>query len=371
MNALWVVIHNEITQLLRDTWYFLLMTVGAIGTLLILAYTLSTDVEAIKTLVVDMNRTVDSRQFIQTLRNEPFFEVVQVDDRAAAELEIQAGHAKIAVIIPPDYSRRIQRRETVQIQAIIDGAEPGIATTATMYLNGISGQMAQMAARQIQGSGEAAQWGVDLKSRIEFNPRARTIVSVFPGLIAIVLSVTAVGAAGALAREKERGNFEMLICTPLGRLPLLLGRVIPYVVIGLLDIALFIWIGMAAFNIPLKGNAGLFLIAGILYIFATAGAGVLIAQFLQTQYSAAIVTFMLFGIAPTYLSDIFFPTLPMPVWLQWQSLAMPATHFNFITRQIFLKGSGWESIWPSVVTLLVIGLLMSTLAYLCFEKRLK
>lgn len=371
MRTLWVVIHNEATQLWRDVWYCLLMTVGAIGTLLILAYALSTDVEGVRTLVVDMSRTADSRRLIQTLRNEPFFRVEQVEERAVAEREIQAGRAKIAVIIPPDYRRRLQQWESAPIQAIVDGAEPGIATSASLYLNNIFGLPGQQTASGGGLSAGANLPPIILKSRLAFNPQSRTIVSVFPGLIAIVLSVTSVGAAGALAREKERGNFEILICTPLGRLPLLLGRVIPYVIIGLLDIILFIGIGLVAFDLPFKGNAGLFLVAGILYIFATAGAGIFIAQFLQTQYSAAIATFMLFGIAPTYLSDIFFPTQTMPAWLQWQSEGMPATHFNFIARQILLKGAGWESVRPAMLILLGMGLLMNTLAYLFFEKRLK
>lgn len=371
MRALWVVVHNEITQLVRDVWYFLLMTLGATGTLLILAYTLSTDVEGVRTLVVDMSRTAESRGLIQTLRNEPFFQVRQIEDRAVAEREIQAGRAKIAVIIPPDYSQRLHQRQAIQIQAIVDGSEPGIATAANMYLNAISGAVAQKITRRNQNSGGVIPLSIDLKSRVAFNPQSKTIVSVFPGLIAIVLSVTSVGAAGALARERERGNFEMLICTPLGRLPLLLGRVIPYVIIGLLNIGLFIGIGMAAFRLPFEGDACLLILAGILYIFATAGAGIFMAQFLQTQYSAAIATFMLFGIAPTYLSDIFFPTQTMPVWLQWQSAGMPATHFNFIVRQVLLKGAGWESVWPGMLILLAMGLVMNTLAYLCFEKRLK
>jgi ABC-2 type transport system permease protein len=158
--------------------------------------------------------------------------------------------------------------------------------------------------------------------------------------------------------------------TPLGRWPLLLGRVFPYVLVGLLDIGIFTAIARLAFGVPLRGGLGLFVILGCVYIFATASSGVFIAQFSRSQHGAAIITFELFGIAPTYLSNIFFPVASMPLWLQWLSASLPATHFTAIARGIFLKGIGWEILWPNVLALLAIGALTSALAYARFRKKL-
>jgi ABC-2 type transport system permease protein len=196
------------------------------------------------------------------------------------------------------------------------------------------------------------------------------IISVMPGLMSIVLSIAAVGAASAFARERERGHFELLITTPLGRWPLLLGRIFPYLFIGLIDIGVFTVIGFLAFDVPLHGELSLFVLLSLIFIFATVSAGVFIAQFLPTQHAAMLVTFMLFGIAPTYLADIFFPVASMPAWLQQQSALIPATHFTIIARGIFLKGAGWLTLWPNALVLLGIGLVMSVLAYLRFQKKL-
>jgi ABC-2 type transport system permease protein len=191
-----------------------------------------------------------------------------------------------------------------------------------------------------------------------------------PGMMGIVLTVSAVGAASAVGRERERGSFEMLICTPLGRWPLLLGRIFPYLLIGIFNVAVFAVIGYLAFDVPARGSLGLFILMSAIYLFAITSAGVFIAQFLRTQHAAAIVTFMLFGIAPSYLSDIFFPVATMPAWLQMESALIPATHFTAIARGIFLKGVGLNVLWPNALTLLATGLVMSGLAYLRFQKKL-
>jgi ABC-2 type transport system permease protein len=211
---------------------------------------------------------------------------------------------------------------------------------------------------------------LEFRPRVRYNADLKSIVSVVPGLMAIVLTVPAVGAASAFARERERGSFEMVISTPLGRWPLLLGRAFPYVLIGLLDIGVFVAIGYFVFGVPLRGSLGLFVLLSLIYIFATTTSGVFVAQFLHTQHTAMIVTFMLFGIVPFYLSDIFFPVSSMPTWLQWLSATQPATHFTAIARGIFLKGVGWDVVWPSGLILLAQGTVMSALAYLRFQKKL-
>jgi ABC-2 type transport system permease protein len=197
-----------------------------------------------------------------------------------------------------------------------------------------------------------------------------TVISVVPGLMAIVLTVPAVGASAAFARERERGTFEMVASTPLGRWPLLLGRVFPYLLIAVLDILIFTAIARFLFHVPLRGSLLLFILMGLLYVFATASSGVFLAQFMRTQHGAAIVTFELFGIAPTYLSNIFFPVVTMPTWLQWISATLPATHFNRIARGVLLKGTGLDVLWPNGLALLATGILMSGLAYVRFRKKL-
>ncbi len=371
MRAWLVVARNEMTQLYRDGWYLLLLTVGAVGALLIMAYTLSTDIENVTTLVVDLDNSGSSRQFIQALANDSFFALEFAAGRDQAEQSLRAGLAKVIVIFPPGYNQQLKRGEAAHIQVIIDGTEPGVAEFARNHVSALANDLSrQLMVKEMGRQGVLASPLLTFQPRVRYNANLKTIVSVMPGLMSIVLSVSAVGTASAFARERERGNFEMLICTPLGRWPLLLGRIFPYLFIGLFDIAIFTIIGYLAFEMPIQGNLGLFLLLSLIYIFATVSAGVLVAQFLHTQHAAMVVTFMLFGIAPTYLADIFFPVASMPVWLKHQSTLMPATHFTVIARGIFLKQVGWDVLWPNGLVLLIFGLVMSGLAYLRFQKKL-
>jgi ABC-2 type transport system permease protein len=377
VRAFLAVVRNEITQILRDKVYLLLLTVGGVSTLVTLAYTLSTDVENVRTLVVNLDAGQYSRRLVQALANDRFFDLEMVSQREEAERRLRDGPARAAVIIPADYSRCIDRGEAVRVQVFIDGSEPGVAVLAESHLSAIVGSASrQLAMEVVERQGIAtldvpgSRPRVVLNARVRYNADLKTVFGVVPGLMGIVLIVPAVGASAAFARERERGSFEVVASTPLGRWPLLLGRVFPYVLVGLFDIGVFTAIARFAFGVPLRGGLGLFVVLGCVYVFATASSGIFIAQFSRSQHGAAIITFELFGIAPTYLSDIFFPVASMPLWLQWLSASLPATHFTAIARGIFLKGVGWEALWPNVLALLGMGALMSGLAYARFRKRL-
>jgi ABC-2 type transport system permease protein len=284
---------------------------------------------------------------------------------------LQTGRAKVALIIPADYSLNVQRGTPVQIQALIDGSIPSIAELARNHITVLTNNHArELATQETALNGKPPAAPITFQPRIRYNASLKTIAGVIPGLMSIVLAVAAVGAASAFGRERERGTLEMLICSPLGRWPLLLGRVFPYLFIGLFDVFIFALIGYFAFNVPMRGSLPLFILLSTVYLFAITSTGVFIAQFLSTQHAAMMVTFMLFGISPSYLSDIFFPVVTMPEWLQQQSALMPATHFTTIARGIFLKGAGWEALWSSALTLLASGILMSLLAYSKFQKKL-
>jgi ABC-2 type transport system permease protein len=372
MRAFLAVARNEMVQLYRDLWYLFLLTFGATASLLVMAYTLSTDIEAVATLVVDLDQSHDSRQFIQAMLNDEFFAVAFATERAEAEQQLQAALTKVVIIIPPDYSRHLNRGEAARIQALFDGSEPTVAELARNHVSILANNLSQQVLiQEMKQQGVAISPPTVFHPRVQYNADMRTIVSVMPGLMSVVLSASAVGAASAFARERERGNFEQLICTPLGRWPLLLGRMCPYLLIGLFNVGIFTVIGYFVFDVPARGNLGLFVVLSSVYIFAIASTGVFIAQFLHTQHGAMITTFMLFGIAPSYLSDIFFPVSSMPGWLQQQSAIMPATHLTVIARGIFLKGVGWEVLWPNTMVLFVTGVVMSTLAYLRFQKKLR
>jgi ABC-2 type transport system permease protein len=347
------------------------MTIGAMATLITMTFTLSTEVEGVRTVVVNLDGDHHGRRLLQHLYNDQFFEIETGIGQSEAESRLRAGSVDIMLLIPADYSEHIARREPVDVQVIIDGSQPGVAELARnrifAVVADINRQLILERTHPVSGLNLQA---IELLPRIRYNSDLRTIVSVVPGLMGIVLTVPAVGASAALARERERGSFEVVISTPLARWPLLLGRVAPYVVIGLIDIGIFTAVGCLGFGVPMRGDPLLFVLLGLVYVVATASSGVFIAQFLQTQHAAVITTFMLFGITPVYLSDIFFPVLSMPVWLQWLSPLLPATHFTIIARGILLKGIGWSILWPNGLAMLGMSVVMSSLAYARFRKKL-
>lgn len=367
MRAFWAIAHNEMVQLYRDVSYLLLLTAGGMVSLLIMAYTLSADIENVTAAVVDLDNSRESRRFIQMVMNDSFFELNFAASRNQAETYLQEGRVKVVFVIPADYSRRWQRGEPTQVQVLIDGSIPNVAELAHTHIETLVNNLSREALIQT-GSADVP---LILEPRIRYNSSLKTVVSVIPGLMSIVLSTAAVGAAAAFAREYERGTWEMLICSPVGRWPLLLGRIFPYLLLGLFNVSLFIAISHLIFGMVIRGNLGLLIAMSILYLFAITSTGMFMAQFIHTQDAAMTITFMFFGIMPVYLSDIYFPVFTMPAWLQLESALLPATHFTVIARGIFLKGMGWQTFWPNMLALLATGTVMSLLAYLRFEKKLR
>jgi ABC-2 type transport system permease protein len=376
VRAFLAVARNEIAQISRDKVFLLLMTVGPMLSLVTFAYTLSTDIELVRTLVVNLDAGQQGRQFVQTLANDRFFDLERVSQREEAERRLRMGSVRVVVVIPADYSRCVNRGEAARVQVLIDGSEPGVAMLARNHVmaaaSNVSRQLVVEAVQRgaaIDRSGIAAANGLEFRSRVRYNADLKTVIGVLPALMYAGLTVPAVGASAAFARERERGSFEVVASTPLGRWPLLLGRVFPYVLLGLFDIGIFAAIARFVFGLPQRGALALLVVLGCVYIFATASIGVFLAQFLRTQHGAVIVMFELLGIMPMYLSDVFFPVVSMPVWLRGLSTLLPVTHFNIIARGIFLKGVGWQVLWPNALAMLATGVVMSALAYTRFRKK--
>jgi ABC-2 type transport system permease protein len=376
VRAFLAVARNEITQILRDKVYLLLMSIGPMISLVTFAYTLSTNIEGVRTLIVSRDTGRHSRQFVRALANDRFFDLEMVARREEAEQRLREGLARVVVVIPGDYSQHIDRGETAQVQVIIDGSEPGVAMLARNHVvaaaSSVSQQLVMDAARQsapLDRQSVAAISGLGFRPRVRYNADLKTVIGVLPALMYAGLTVPAVGASAAFARERERGSFEVVASTPLGRWPLLLGRVFPYILIGLFDIGVFTAIARFVFGLPQRGGLALLVTLGGVYIFSTASIGIFIAQFLRTQHGAVIVLFELLGIMPMYLSDVFFPVVSMPAWLQGLSALLPVTHFNVIARGIFLKGVGWQVLWPNALAMLAMGIVMSVLAYARFQKK--
>jgi ABC-2 type transport system permease protein len=279
---------------------------------------------------------------------------------------MREGRASMAVIIPADFERRLQSETRPVVQILVDGAQPSLA--------GIAGGIAALPLLTRHGEGPYSGGKRMAPRRIEirtlYNPEKRTAVQIVPALIGVILSMTMVlFTSGAIVRERERGNLELLIATPLGRLELMVGKLLPYVGIGLIQVTIILIAGKLLFAVPTVGHFADLYAAALLFIAASLGLGLFVSTLAQTQFQAFQLAFVTM-LPSILLSGFMFPFEGMPVAAQWIAQILPLTHFNVIVRGIMLRGADLPEVWPQVVKLLVFLAVMLGIAVARFKKRL-
>ncbi|MFL7894041.1 MAG: ABC transporter permease, partial [Anaerolineales bacterium] len=210
----------------------------------------------------------------------------------------------------------------------------------------------------------------DLRVRTWYNPSLKSRVDLIPGLISMVLGLPALSVALTLSHEREHGTLEQLLATPISRIELLLGKMIPYIFFGLLNVILIPIIAIAWFRIPFNGNFLLYLLLSTIFLFAILGLGTIVGVFMRTQAAALALSFLVIFFPGFFLTGIFFPIVSMPEMMRLEALALPGTHYAIITRGVFLPGVGLEVLWPYAIMLIVLGLVFIAIAALFFRKKL-
>lgn len=369
MNAFWAIVRNESIQLYRDRWYLFLLTMGGMASLVIMAFTLSADIKQVDTLVVDLDRSRNSRQFIQTVINDDFFAVNFAATPDEAEQQLQTGQTKVVLIIPVDYSLKLQRGKPAQIQALIDGSIPSIAELARNHINVLTQNHAQALIVAAAPNGNLTPAPINFHLRIRYNTGLKTIVSVMPGLMSVVLSVAAVGAAAAFGRERERGTLEQLMVSPTRPSELIAGKLAPIIFIAYAELAAMLFIITRLFHIPIRGSLALYVGLMPVYMLAEMGVGMLISTISRNQAQALPSIFLLvtvYGILAGFMT----PVDTMPRAAQWASNLIPLKYFINITHELFAKGAGLETLVPQLIPLMVMSAILFTASILLLRRRL-
>ncbi len=358
---------KEVRQLARDRVTFGMIAGVPLMQILLFGYAINFDVRHLATVVQDQANSSMSREFIAQLRAT---QVVSVDFTTDSSVEVdrllREGRASMAVIIPRDFERRLQSQTRPVVQILVDGSQPSLA--------GVAAGIAAMPLLDRHGTGPYAGGKRLEPRRIEirtlYNPEKRTAVQIVPALIGVILSMTMVlFTSGAIVRERERGNLELLIATPLGRLELMVGKLLPYVGIGLIQTTLILILGTALFNVPLQGHLLDLYAAALLFIAASLGLGLFVSTIAQTQFQAFQLAFVTM-LPSILLSGFMFPFEGMPVIAQWIAEVLPLTHFNVIIRGIMLRGADLPEVWPQVAKLVLFITVMLLIAVKRFKKRL-
>jgi ABC-2 type transport system permease protein len=335
--------------------------------MLLFGYAINFDVRNIATAIHDQANSSMSREFLSQLRATQVVSINYVTD-SAIELDrlMREGRASLAVVIPHDFERRLQSDTRPVVQILVDGSQPS--------LSGVAAGLAAMPLLTRHGAGPYAGGKRMEPRRIEvrtlYNPEKRTAVQIVPALIGVILSMTMVlFTSGAIVRERERGNLELLIATPLGRLELMVGKLLPYVGIGLIQTTLVLAVGSALFRVPVVGSLLDLYLATLMFIAASLGLGLFVSTLAQTQFQAFQLAFVTM-LPSILLSGFLFPFEGMPVIAQWLAQVLPLTHFNVIVRGIMLRGAEMTEVWPELAKLTVFLVAMLAIAVSRFKKRL-
>jgi ABC-2 type transport system permease protein len=335
--TVWPMLWKEFLQLRRDRLTFALMTGLPAIQLVLFGYAIQTDVRKLPMVVVDESRTSESRARVQVLENTDNFRVVtRVSDRGAAKRWIERGAARVALVIPPDYQRNIRGGHTGVAQLLIDAADPQSSGAA------IAG--AQLAA-QARGAQLLAQRyqlraPVEIRVRPWYNPAQKSATFIVPGIVGILLTITmTLITSTAIVRERERGTLEQLIVTPIGKSSLMLGKLVPFVMVGYVQMTVILLLGVFFFGIPVRGSLLLLYSLALVFIVASLGVGLLISTIARSQLQAMQLGFF-FMLPNILLSGYIFPRAAMPEPAQWLGLLLPLTYFLDILRGVLLKGVG-------------------------------
>ena len=356
------VVLKELQHLRRDRLTYAMIIGIPVFELLLFGYAINFDVRNLPTAVVNQAGTSRSREVVEELQHS---EVLQFRYRHAdleeADQLMRAGRIKAILIVPPDFEHRLQDGRPA-LQLVVDGSDQVVQQAA--------GQLALFPVRLTLGDTPLAAGSTDIEVLPYYNPRRKAPINTVPGLIGVILTMTMVlFTAIALVREREQGNLEFLITTPLSSAELLLGKVLPYVLIGLIQMTLVLILGYVIFQVPMRGSLLDLYLATALFIAANLALGIFISTLVATQFQSVQATIFTF-LPQILLSGFMFPYEGMPRGAQWLAETLPLTHFLRLVRGIMLRGEGLAGMWIDLLTLALFALLALTLAIRRVHKRL-
>ncbi|HYO14817.1 MAG TPA: ABC transporter permease [Thermoanaerobaculia bacterium] len=352
MNAERVVemVRKEFRQVFRDPRMRRVLFVAPVLQLIVFGYAVSTDVRNTRTFVVDNDGTRESRELVETFTASGYFRVVGGSQRPGDLVRaLDHGDAVLGLVIPPGFSRDLESGGPARVQLLFDGTNSNVATVAQGYAERI---VQSYAARRFPARATPA---VDLRARAWYNPELASRDYNVPAVLgAILMLICLLLTSLAIVREREIGTLEQLLVSPLTPGELILGKTIPFALIGLVDLGLITSVALLWFRIPLRGSVLLLLLASLLYILAVLGVGLFISTISRTQQEAFMAVFLTF-MPVILLSGFMFPVTSMSPFFRWLTLANPMRHYLEIVRGLFLKGAGFDALWPQFLALLLLG----------------
>jgi len=366
--SLWPMLWKEFRQMRRDR-FTVAMLVGLPSVqLLLFGYAIKTEVRHVPMVVLDQSNTQESRALVTLLTNTQNFDVAgRVQGQAEVERRLASGRVKAALIIPPDFSQDIKRGRDASAQVIVDAVDP-LAASAAISAAGLASQSGVSALTRSKPEKEQA---LDVRVRPRYNPGLVSAFNIVPGLVGVLLTMTLVAITSmALVRERERGTLEQLIVTPVLRSSVILGKILPFVIVGYVQMSVILALGHFILGVPIRGSLLLLYLITFPFIVAVLGVGLLISTAVRTQTQAMqLSTFYM--LPSILLTGFMFPREAMPVVVRELGLLLPMTYYIEIVRGIALKNVGLMDLWQPASILTAFALLLVTVSVKRFSKTME
>ncbi len=375
MRRLRALIRKEFIHMRRDRRTLMSIFMMPLLQLFLLGYAANTEVSNVSTVVVDQDQSQSSRQLLDAYRATGYFlldHLAQSEDEAVKLID--SGDVKVALIIPPDYSREMNSNRVATIGVLVDGSDPGIAGSAVANANLVAQSVgSKIRSEQLVARNASTAGGLPLevRTRVLYNPDLVSTYNMIPGLIGTILQMTTMMLTSlAIVRERERGTIEQLIVTPIRNWELMVAKITPYVLMSMVNVAIILIVGTAWFGVPIRGSIGLLVALTGLFLLPNLGLGLLISTIAKTQQEATALIQPI--ILPSFfLAGFLFPLAALPPFLQFVSYFIPLRYFLVIVRGVIVKGVGIEVLLPQVGALVIFSLLLLFVAIRRFHKTLE
>ncbi|MBE0550801.1 MAG: ABC transporter permease [Ignavibacterium sp.] len=362
---------KEYRQLKRDTRMLFIVFFFPVVLLAIFGYAINFDVKHIKIAVYDQDKSDYTREYIEGLISSEYFDLVKyVSDDNEIKALLDKKIVQAVIVFPNDLSRRLNNNEEVKVQYLVDGVDGNTATVIVNYANAATFNYSlKLTKEYLAVTGKKMYVPINLEPRFWFNPELVSVFFLIPGLMGMILIITAVISVSlSIVREKERGTIEQLNVSPLTSIELIIGKILPYIVISLINATIVLIAGYVLFGIAIKGDLLLLLLGTLTFLFAAIGLGIFISTIADSQqvaFQAANVSSLLPSLI---LSGFIFPIESMPTVIQWVTNITPAKFYIVILRAILLRGAGLSAFWDQLIYLLIFGIVFITLATIVDRK---
>jgi ABC-2 type transport system permease protein len=366
------VFRKEVRQTIRDRRVMVLLIVAPLIQTVVFGFAVDFDVDRVPTVLVDQDRSDQSRLHARrVLADQTLRYAGDAAGVPEADLALDRGQAAAALILTPGLARDLDSQRPAQVQLLLDGSDPNRAMVASGAVSRYFGEVGERLIRErLEAAGRPAPAQVVLAPRVLYNPRLKTAPYIVPGIAGTLLViVTTLVTAMGLSREREMGTMEQVLVTPIRPLWLLVGKLLPFLVIGIFDVLLLVAVGSWVFEVPLRGSLLVGAMGVLLYLFSTLGVGLLISTLSQNQQQAFLGGFI-FMMPAILLSGVMTPIRGMPGWLQVITWLNPVRHFAEVMRGVLMRGSGFADLWFQLAFLAALGIGVMALAVARFRTQL-